>query len=381
MRIFKRILSCFLMFMLCLTVLPDITVNADTTTVDLVANSYSGGADSIPGGVSYARTGFLCYLLTADGNAVSGTQAYAFKCPGFNQISGGCMFNANSRKGGYHVSSFRGTAPWGMSPFNGDQSSNGDAIRDWFRQTDADGVANGSKFVKYYWGTSNAQKVESGDYILVVETLMHFQYRVKYRYNPSWSVNDFVIAIQDATEEARGRRPPAIACQRQAEYYHNSAVNDYTYWALVGYPIIGTVTDCIEYCESVRVAFANAKPFISVSSGNPFALYLNKVACFAERVGAGGAGQNAGFQPWTGSISSQLSNSDVERYGVGMFVVSALDDGVIPPSIPDPGLPTPPTTDFDGTLYTLTSAGGSSSSGGVPTTDIVNNVDTVLMIK
>ena len=51
----------------------------------------------------------------------------------------------------------------------------------------------------------------------------------------------------------------------------------------------------------------------------------------------------------------------VRRYGVGMLVISALDDDITGGSTVIPDDPDP--SEYDGTVYTLTATGGSSSSG------------------
>lgn len=75
----------------------------------------TGGNQSITNGVSNSRTGYLCYMLTTDGQAFPGTNAVAFKSPGFSYYSGDKLWLAKSRKGGYSVSDFKEVAPWGAS--------------------------------------------------------------------------------------------------------------------------------------------------------------------------------------------------------------------------------------------------------------------------
>lgn len=100
---FMRFMSGFLVLVLCLTSIPEIRAKAAEATVDLVGDSIEASSGLVRNGVSYLQTGYLCYLLTADGNAVAGTRAYAFKCPSFVEITEGGepIFRATSRKGGY----------------------------------------------------------------------------------------------------------------------------------------------------------------------------------------------------------------------------------------------------------------------------------------
>lgn len=76
---------------------------AHSLVVNSTSSSTEGGKQSIKNGVLPNRTGYLCYLLTKDGVAVPGTQAYAFQSPGYNGVEGSTMWRAESRKGGYII--------------------------------------------------------------------------------------------------------------------------------------------------------------------------------------------------------------------------------------------------------------------------------------
>ncbi len=349
MKKFKRIISGILVLMLCLTLMPTIPISAAGVGVDLIGDSVPSSVGTIKRGVSYVRTGYLCYLLTADGNAVSGTQAYAFKCPGFAEINltFGNVFRATSRKGGYSASSWKGTAPWGCSPFNSDQTTNSEIIRAWMK-------SNGASFVEQVWGTSCADKFVVGDYILIIETIMHFQYTFDYTYDKSWTQSDWRNLVEDEMQGA-----PSSEVDRCAEYYYEYAQEGKKYRAPFGQPIIGTIRDCLSYYNVMKAKAESDNPFIDILDVNLFSPYLNKVACYAERIGSGSAGERAGFVAYTGDITVKLSDSQVYQYGVGMLAISALEDDIVPPP---PGGPAP--SSYDGTVYTLTSSGGSSSTGG-----------------
>ena len=84
----KRLLSISLAFILCLSLFPTIKANA-STGVDLIGNSSLADVSGVRYGVSYKQTGYLCYLLTASGDAVSDTEAVALRCPDFNTITAG----------------------------------------------------------------------------------------------------------------------------------------------------------------------------------------------------------------------------------------------------------------------------------------------------
>ncbi len=91
------------------------------------SSSHQGGTTAIVNGVSYARTGYLCYLLTKDGATV-GLPAYAFQSPGYNGIAGS-RWVCTSRRG-QSVSGWSGPAPWGVTPWeNGGSPSNEPKIK------------------------------------------------------------------------------------------------------------------------------------------------------------------------------------------------------------------------------------------------------------
>lgn len=351
MKKLKSIILGFLVVTICLTLTPSIDAYA-STGVDLIGDSTPTSVRTIQDGVSYVQTGYLCYLLTSDGNAVSGTRAYAFCCPSFNTITRGGtpIFNATSRKGGYSARSWTGVAPWNCSPFNEDRTTNAETIRTWMK-TPVNGVSNASLFIKTLWGTTCAEKYASGDYILVIETIMHFRYSFDYTYK-SLSVDEWKAILR-----AKYPDMPETPLFTTASAYSNNTTE---YRAPFGPSVIGTVRDCLNY-QSVAYSVATANSFIDVENYNLFSRYLNQVAPFAERIGAGSAGERAGFRAWTGGIDSRLSDSQVNQYGVAMLVISALEDDIVGSS--GSGEEVTPTT-YDGTIYTLTSAGGSQSSGG-----------------
>ena len=84
----KRLLAMSLAFVLVFSLLPTIKAHANTG-VDLIGDSSLADVGGVRYGVSYSQTGYLCYLLTSSGSKVSGTNAYAFKCPDFNTITAG----------------------------------------------------------------------------------------------------------------------------------------------------------------------------------------------------------------------------------------------------------------------------------------------------
>lgn len=357
MKKLRSFILGFLVLMLSLTLVPEIPSYA-STGVDLIGDSSLADVGGVRYGVSYQQTGYLCYLLTSSGSNVSGTSAYAFKCPGFNTITAGGypVFYASSKKGNYVATSWKGTAPWNCSPFNGDQSTNSEQIRAWLKSTNSTGFSNGQSFVKTLWGAECSNKFITGDYILVIETIMHFRYSFDYTF-PNLSKAEWRQIIND-----RYFYMGSQAVEAYTDLYYEEGRTGTKYRIPYGESVIGTVSDCLRYESAMKESFQTSYPFVSICNYNLFRDYLNKVAPFAERIGVGGAGQRAGFRPWTGSVGGHISTSDVYDYGVAMLVISALEDDVVGSDTPLDSSSS--STTYDGTIYTLTSAGGSQSSGG-----------------
>ena len=107
-------LSLLLMFIFSaypLTVHADgISDAAANAIVDSFGSSNSAGKTPTKNGVSYARTGYLCYLLTKDGSTIPGMTAKAFMSPGCS-LHEGTAWIAKSRKGNYTATVFTAVAP------------------------------------------------------------------------------------------------------------------------------------------------------------------------------------------------------------------------------------------------------------------------------
>lgn len=358
MKNFSRFISVFLVLVFTISILPEFSVKAEDAVIDLVGDSSIASTSTFKNGISASRTGYLCYLLTSDGKAVPGTSAKLFKCPGYAGLGGG-IIRCTSRKGGYSASSWTGVAPWNCSPFNADQTTNAEVIRAWIKSTDASGKANGNQFVSDNWGNACAQKFVDGEYILVMETVLNFQYTLKFRYDKSLKLDAWKRYYWTKLREGNPSVPLAAA-DGPARYYYDQAQKGTEYKALFGVPFVGTVRDCLGYFSEAKADAESTHPFIKVANVNYYTKYLNKIACFAERIGVGSAGQRAGFLPYTGSVDVFLSDAEVNTYGVGMLVISSLDDDLASTDVPlTPDTPDP--SGYDGTVYTLSATGGSTS--------------------
>ena len=324
-----------------------------SSLVHSTGDSNQGGTDYIPNGVSYTRTGYLAYLLTADGAPVTGTSAVAFSSPGFAYLDGYSWY-ATARKGGYTATSFAGgTAPWNCTPWqSGGSPTNEPVIKEYFQTMDDSNNQRGIQFVYRHWGVDAARMFRDNNYIIVIETLMHFQYssRAEGADNSSASLSALATNIINAAYGVRGSETESqlralIATAQNFGYGFNydtfihmpgytvtlEAMRSKLHAALVqelsqtlegsgrqftSPPLIGTPANLLTY-----------KNNHSEVTSNPFSSYTNKVAPFSERAIADGVAERAGFNVWTGSTSSQISDADVMNYGVAMMIITANSPG------------------------------------------------------
>ena len=332
-----KLLAIAIITVLSFLLVNPITAHADIT--DTIANkvvaqyngtsdSNRGGSSAIVNGVAYTRTGYLCYLLTKDGSP-TGDPAYAFYSPGFNGIAGS-KWVCTSRRG-HSVSGWKEPAPWNVTPWgNLGSPSYEPQIRDWMLQP-IDGAPQAYAFVKDYWGLKAAQSFQSDEYILVIETIMNFQYSVKGGDSGGGGLD---AATKDAIY---------ASCYLYADDYVNSidkkelnqilssfskTKQEWTdYLAEMAYqkalnrlqsqgagagrtftsdPLIGTVPNLITYKNGNTV----------------FDSYTNKVAPHAEKIKV----SEAGFTAYTGSGS--LTDSEVQSYGVAMLIIHCKNDSI-----------------------------------------------------
>lgn len=362
-----------------------LTVHADSAADAIIDSLGTGTATTsthIEKGVSYARTGYLCYLLTQDGNAIPGVTAKVFLSSG-TELYDGTVCIAKSRKGNYSATSYVGTAPWGCTPFNnsddyGNVTTNEPTIKAWLAQKGADGVVNAIKFVGDTWGASAADKFANDEYILVIETMLNFQYSLNAgggmtksqalsyidnlgeeqlisaarasnhsvvrnvylldydyytnaleRYNRGeittlrrrvgsgeLTPRQVIENIADIVERMRSAVRDAMEARYADSSYSFMASSSSGGRQYFGTPILGTLPNVLDYRTT----------YIPECTSNWFASYTNKAAAFAEYITAGKAGERAGFRPWTGSTTEKLTDGQVKEYGVGLMVISAHDN-------------------------------------------------------
>lgn len=380
-------LSLLLMFIF---VAYPLTVHADSAAgaiIDSLGRGSTAGTSTIQKGISYTRTGYFCYLLTKDGNPIPGMTAQAFRSPDCN-LHEGTMWIAKSRKGNYTASSFVGVAPWGCPPFGnsdsyGNVTTNEPTIKAWLAEKDSStGNANAIEFVKKTWGRDMADKFADDEYVLVIETMVNFQYSVpdgSTGSSSSGSTSDG-MTLEQANAYVTGLSGEVLAEAAKnsgsaSALIYASQYEQYLTWFRAGEDIEnedGTVMSTTEVGRLLTNLVMNMKDSIiremttrysngyvfsvgSTSSGgrqyfgtpilgtlpnvldyrttyipectsNWFASYTNKAAAFAEYITAGKAGERAGFRPWTGSTTEKLTDGQVKEYGVGLMVISAHDN-------------------------------------------------------
>ena len=357
-KIIQFLLGLFIAIPIFLNAL--ITVKADEASdiantvisglgVNSTSNNVSGGTSAITNGVSYTRTGYLCYLLTKEGEVVP-YPAYAFQSPSYNGIPNSDWVCTSRR--GHTVSSWSDVAPWNLTPWaEGGSPSHEPQIKQWFTAENG-GVSNAAKFVDDCWGEDAALSFKSDEYILVIETIMNFQYSVSNGSNANVSV---VGTLSDA-EKARIRRMCESEANKKADAYRNIRTeyngktmtimemmcekNHTSSDALIASwkneairrvlevlmeqqasgwesgggreytspPLIGTVPNLIKYKNGSTV----------------FDSYLNKVAPHAEKIQK----SEAGFTVYSGGIG-KISDSEVGQYGVAMLIIHCKDEGSI----------------------------------------------------
>ena len=360
-----------------------------TSSAESTSQSGTGGNQSITNGVSNSRTGYLCYILTTDGQAFPGTNAVAFKSPGFSFYSGTVEWLAKSRKGGYSVSEFKEVAPWGCNPWEGRGTpTNEPRIKEWML-TKVDGVERVAMFIKDNFGMDAALAYGKKEAILVIETLMHFQFSYEGSSNSAANVSDYELQslknrksrlakldLQNGLNyeellsfmEEYGMEKSASNLRKTFKAMYNSGamtplsnrVKDIqdnllsqlkdrieeienarsssgSGRTLIGSPVVGTVPELVKY-----------KATFSPQPG-VFDSFINGAACEAEYMTAGGLGEQAGFRPWDGTTregryhssygNNLLSNQQVTDLAVAMMVFTAQTDTQT--TADEPKIPTP----------------------------------------
>ena len=313
----------------------DAEAMAESIISDITGVSNNINTSTVVDGIASVRTGYLCYLLTEDGSTIPGVDAKLLKSQSFYSL-GSSAIKATSLKGGFTKHGWdSGTVPWPYTPFNKDKSSNHAQIRSWMESKNSAGVMNSVDFVNQQWNPDVALKFKNGDYILCLESVLHFKFsvpaekmekgdpptvtfeQIKNLSNPNATDMDITLTVKQINR---------ILAQmwREVEMPSGGMVQ-------VGNPVVGTPKDCLEYYHSE----------VESSGPNWFKAYLNNIALFTMMIESGGAGAKAGYTPWTGSTASdyRMPDEQVPSFGVALAVFKAKDD--IQTTCDEPQQPSP----------------------------------------
>lgn len=343
----KRIVTFMITILLTFTsisVLNHLTAEAGLFT-DIFGTSSSAGGNYTKNGCSDSRLGYLCYPVMAEGGAaVPGGSAKFFTAPGWNPV-GGAIAKLEPRRGQYGAGSPSGAAPWNLKPFThaGNSTVTHQAeIKQWFQ---ADGGMQGGTFVKGAWGEQIAEKFSSGDVVIVIETVMNFQWSttgggasdytsyaeaeamVRSTYG-GMTASVFIAARKDGLiseaecenilkqlkspaghEVAKGAyRLIVAAVQNEANRRGGSGC------VLHGSPVTGTVPNLIKYKQSLGLTKTRLDS------------WTNQGAPDAEKILPGGPGERAGYTAITATGPHSDETLTAPTNGLAMFVISCKED-------------------------------------------------------
>ena len=160
-------LSIFLLALAIGISIPSIKVyatdgNADEGESDQASGEYSGGP-------SYAKTGWIMYIVDKNGTPVS--DAVYISCGGEPQ---GTMF-LTTRLGGLNPRPAAGPVPWASAtgangaPFDNDQDFKGVDIKDWLLTDSGTGTQNWYNVVGNIWSEDKAIAMAKNNHSLILE--------------------------------------------------------------------------------------------------------------------------------------------------------------------------------------------------------------------
>lgn len=136
--------------------------NADEGDSGHAGGNYSGGP-------SYAKTGWIMYIVDENGTPVS--DAVYISCGGEPQ---GVRF-LTTRLGGLNPHQVAGSVPWASvtgangAPFDNDQDFKGIDIKEWMLTDDGAGTENWFNVVSDYWGEDKAIAMAKNNHSLILE--------------------------------------------------------------------------------------------------------------------------------------------------------------------------------------------------------------------
>lgn len=347
---FTRYFSAFV-FVMTLLLFPSLSARAEFDISAYVqGDSQEGGHVVYTDGISVNKSGYLVYVVDSNGNAVSpdaklvSSRGYTFK------TSGNVAWDATSRLGGYSVNDTTPigayNVPWGapMTSEAGFNTREPD-IKAWFSTTDEGGISNAFKVVQGYFSQEIAEAWVSNGYYLILEPI--YEYSMWYKYNITVTYNHQTLANKNYISN-RGA-PTIVGTAKGCASLSNtflSSLQPVTYSTQYG----GENS----YAE-VKITYGTSFTASGMASG--YARAFPRMEYLTRQIGSLRAG-SAGTSYL--SVDAITGNT-----GWGMIALSASGSDIIdPPVPPEDDIDPEPKPSYDGTIFTLTSTGGSTSSDG-----------------
>lgn len=335
---FIRYFALFLVLMTILCHYPTLMAEAATDVKAYVSgDDIPGGSTTYPEGISWKKSGYMVYVVDQNGNRVSSDAKFVSSTDyGFSRGSG-VNWSASARLGGYSVTSSTSViknAPWGAPMKDGFNTREAE-IKAWMASEAEEGISNAYAQIYTYWGKSVAEAWVKNNYYLVLEPI--YEYRMWYRYN--------LKLIVDGKINSEGKY--------QSRYGAPIMVGNAPGLAELSSKFLNSLNSTMQTIVSghVYVIKTPEKGFTASGMSTGYAKAFPRMEYLTKTIGSVAPG-SAG--------DTFLSLSQIKSAGWGMMALSASDLGEV--SEVDPITPdTPDPSGYDGTVYTLSATGGSTS--------------------
>ncbi len=345
---FIRYFLSALVLMLCIVFIPNLDAHASSLESSYVGDDIPSSTTTYSEGISDNKSGYMVYVVDQYGNAVSPDAKFVSSTSYTFTRNSEAVWSCNTRLGGYSISNTTPcytNAEWG-APFyfgGGFQTREVD-IKNYFAEEDDAGVMNAQKVIQGYWGDEIMRRWESENCYLVLEPIYEFRMWYKYSIKVVHPTNGTLV---EGEYQSKAGAPILVGNVPGLAYNANAFLSSFSSTPVERYFSCGDHGYIVESRTYYR-GFTKSGMSSGYARAFPRMEYLNR------QIGSVMAG-SAGSSYLT---CSQLTSNT----GWGMLAMSAneLAGGVVGGTYTEET----PSSDYDGTLYTLTSAGGSSSSGG-----------------
>lgn len=295
-----------------------------------------GGSGEYAEGISWKKSGYMVYVVDQNGNRVSPDAKLVSSTDyGFSRGSN-VNWSASARLGGYSVTSSTSViknAPWGAPMKDGFNTREAE-IKAWMASdTLKAGTANAASVISDYWGASVATAWINNNYYLVLEPI--YEYRMWYKYKIT------IIAfgeVATGTFSSRSGAPVLVGNTPGLAQMSSNFLS-------------GLEATTLKPTTGVIVVRKPMRGFLNSAMSSGYAKAFPRMEYLTKTIGSVAPG-SAG--------DTYLSLSQIKSAGWGMMALSASDLGEV--SEVDPITPdTPDPSGYDGTVYTLSATGGSTS--------------------